>query len=144
MSINYCTLGSNTVDSFCSPRRAVVFNRLVLELHPPISAQQSTNSNPQQLRNTAAIARVIAHQRPNFDVDEREPMVYEQPFISVTVELFGATGTQTMDVSAVNIDIVTITGFEFDSSGPEISVNISDFDSSGFDVSVNIRDFEIE
>lgn len=127
MSINYCTLASNTVDSFCSPRRGLVFNKLVLELHPPILVQQSTGGNPQQIRNTAAIARIIAQQRPNFDVDERDPMVYEQPFITVTVELFGATGTQTMDVSAVNVDIVTVTNFDFE-IGPEIAVNIFDFE----------------
>ena len=124
MSINYCTLGSNTIDVFCGPRRGILFNKLVLELHPPI-AQNIGGGNVQQVRNTAAIARVIAQQRPNFDVDDRKPMVYEQPFVTVIVELFGATGTQTMDVSAVNVDIVTITNLNFE-VGPEISVNISD------------------
>lgn len=121
MSINYCTVGSNTVDSFCSPRRRIVFDKLVQELHP-----QRAGGNVQQVRNTAAIAQILARQqqRPHFDVDERDPMVYEQPFISVTVELFGSTGTQTMDVSAANVDIVTITNVEFGSMEPEIVVNI--------------------
>jgi hypothetical protein len=129
MSINYCTLGSNTVDSFCSPRRGIVFNKLVRELHPPIIVPQPTGGNPQSIRNTAAIAQLLARQqRPRFDVDDRDPMVYEQPFISVTVELFGATGTQTMDVSGVNVDIVTVTNLEFGSAESEIVVNIFDFE----------------
>lgn len=128
MSINYCTLASNAVDSFCSPRRGLIFNQLVQELHPPIVNPQVHGGNPQQIRNTAAIAQLLARQqRPHFDVDERDPMVYEQPFISVTVELFGSTGTQTMDVSSANVDIVTVTNVEFGSVEPEIVVNISEF-----------------
>ena len=125
MSINYCTLGSNTIDAFCGPRRGLIFNKLILELHPPV-VQSIGGGNTQQIRNTAAIAHVIAQQRSNFDIDERDPMIYEQPFVTVTVELFGATGTQTMDVSSINVDIVTITGLEFDSTGLEIDVNISE------------------
>ena len=60
-----------------------------------------------------------------FDIDDRDPLVYEQPFVTVKVELFGAEGIQTMDMAS-NVDIVTVTNLEFE-SGPEISVNISDF-----------------
>lgn len=129
MSINYCTLASNTIDVFCGPRRGLVFNKLVQILHPPIVNPQPIGGNPQQVRNTATIAQLLARQqRPHFDVDEREPMVYEQPFISVTVELFGSTGTQTMDVSSVNVDIVSVTNVDFGSVEPEIVVNIQDFE----------------
>ncbi len=131
MAINYCTLGTHTIDTFCGPRRGLILAKLIAELHPPIVNPQPSvgGGNPQQIRNTAAIAQILARQqqRPNFDIDDREPMVYEQPFVSVTVELFGATGTQTMEMSNTNVDIVTVTNFEFD-VGPEIVVNISDFE----------------
>jgi len=133
MSINYCTLASNTIDSFCSPRRGILLAELIAELHPTIVVPQPTGGNPQQIRNDSSIAQQLlarqrAEQRPNFDVDEREPMIYEQPFVTVTVELFGSIGTQTMDVSAINVDIVTVTNMDFGSAEPEIVVNIQDFE----------------
>jgi hypothetical protein len=126
VSINYCTLASSTVDAFCSPRRGVILSRLIAELHPPVV---QGGGNPRVLRDTFGDQylrpRPQVQQRPHYEIDDRDPMKYEQPFVSVTVTLFGDSRTETQDVTA-QVDIVSVTNLEFGTDA-EISVNTSEF-----------------
>ena len=100
MSINACTIDSFTLDSFCSRQRSVVFGRLVPILHPPIPTGVG-GGNPRVLRDTFT--------RPDYDVEDKPVLTFEQPIVAVTVELFGHTGTDTQDVTGANVDFVSVT-----------------------------------
>lgn len=118
MSLNSCTLNSFTVNTFCSPRRGILFNNLVEELHPPIIPV--TGTNPRVLRDVPRIHRP-------FEIENDTVHKFEQPIVSVTVELFGFIGTDTQEVSASSLDFVTVTGFDLgEETESEVHVNITD------------------
>ena len=58
--------------------------------------------------------------------DERAPLTFEQPQVTVSVEIFGFSGTDTQDVTGTNVDFVTVHDFTVSASMPdgEITVNI--------------------
>lgn len=112
MALNACSINSFTIDA---GRCRDKFADLIPILHPPIVTISGTN--PRVLRDT--------FRRPDFDVDDRPPLVYEQPIVSVTAEIFGFSGTDTQDVSAVNTDFVSVTEFNVDDAS--VIVNIFDF-----------------
>ena len=117
MSINYCTISSSSVDSFCGNRRQIVLNRLINELHPPVPAQRR-GGNPTHVKYPIPAIRR--------DRDER----WEQPTITpteldkivVTAEFNGLLGSSQQDIDG-RLDFVYVTDLEFE--GEEVSVNIS-------------------
>jgi hypothetical protein len=122
MAINACTINDFTIDGRrCSDK----FSRLIPILHPPTVV----GTNPRVLRDNYQVPRPFDFEKP----DERPTWTFEQPFITVTVELDGVTGNQTLDVSAPQLDFVTVTNFSIHAAGQVteqeelITVNITDF-----------------
>lgn len=66
--------------------------------------------------------------RPRIDRPDEKPQIIEQPFITVTAEIMGLAGSETLDV--VNrLDFVTVTDLQFEDSGdPGLSVNITEME----------------
>jgi hypothetical protein len=122
MSINFCTLTSASVDTFCGNRRGIVLNQLLAKKYPP-PVQHAKGGNPRVLRDTFAVP-------PPFEFEDRPTLTYEQPWITVEVEFGGKKGSQTVDNDAQR-DFVSVTGLEVASHSDdedEITVNIEDFE----------------
>jgi hypothetical protein len=100
MSINACTLNRATVDTFCSPRRAIVFAKLVDELHP-VYPPQATASKTH-----------LGYAPYRDEEDDRPTLKFEQPIITVHVDILGFSGSDTQDISGAQLDFVTVTDFE--------------------------------
>lgn len=111
MSINACTLANTTVDTFCSPRRALVFAKLVAELHPVYTPQATTSKTH------------LGYAPYREEDDDRPTLKFEQPIITVHVDILGFSGSDTQDISGVQLDFVTVTDFEHVGA---IDVSISD------------------
>ena len=118
MALNACTINGFTLNGRrCSTR----FSALVDVLHPPTPIV-STGGNPRVLRDT------VRYERP-FEIEDTPNLTFEQPIVSVAVEILGFSGTDTQDVSGVQVDFVSVsdlmvTGQEIDDA--LIGVNISD------------------
>jgi hypothetical protein len=126
MSINFCTIASSPVDGFCGTQRAKVLARLIPILHPAVPPVVTTGTNPRVLRDT------FKFNRP-FEIEDQPTLTFEQPTVTVSAEIFGYYGTDTQDVSAAQVDFVSISDFEFGSSVHEpdhdagvIAVNITE------------------
>lgn len=113
MAINYCTISSSSIDSFCGARRAIVFNRLVSQLHPTV---RTVGGNP------AHVATKIPALRPR----EREEMRYEKPTeldkILVSANINGISGSELQNYNQ-RLDLVFITNLK--NVSQSINVNIS-------------------
>lgn len=112
MAINFCTLTSSTLDAFCGSRRALVLNQLLTQKYPV----QGTNNSSVRSTKVAPV---------NFEPAEREEesvLTFEQPIVTVTVEMFGMTGQDTQNVMSSHIDFVTVTHLEVETE--EIIVSI--------------------
>jgi hypothetical protein len=113
VSINFCTLTSETVSSFCGIQRAKIFARLVPLLHPPV---------PTNVIGGNRINRQYEH---NSYPDNDTHLTFEQPFIIVSAELFGIMGMEKYEVFD-ELNFVSITDFEILSN--TLNVNITDFE----------------
>lgn len=125
MSINFCTIASSPVDGFCGTQRAKVLARLIPILHPT-PAPAVSGTNPRVLRDT------FKFNRP-FEIEDQPTLTFEQPTVTVSVEILGFAGSDTQDVSAVQVDFVSVSDFEFGTSAHEpddhadvIAVNITE------------------
>lgn len=116
MSINSCTIDSFTIDSFCSRQRQLTIARLVPILHPPTPVTSSGGGNPRVLRDTWFDRR---------EEEEKPVLTFEQPIVSVTVEIFGFSGTDTQDVMGSQVDFVTVTNLEVQRELEELQMSIS-------------------
>jgi hypothetical protein len=145
MSINFCSIDRSSINSFCGSRRQVVLDRLLDEKYPVAPPAVITRGgNPQNIRNQFQIARP-------FEYEEQPVLTFEQPFITVSVELHGKTGSQTLEnqpqahfvtVTGLAIEptlMVSVSDMDFD-TGPMVTVSDLDFDDP---VSVNISDLNI-
>ena len=113
MAINSCSINGFTLHGRrCSDK----FAALVPILHPPIVA--STGTNPRVLRDTFQLPR-------QFEIEDQPHLTFEQPIITVTAEIFGVSGSDTQDVSAAQLDFVTVTDLELEPT-LSIDVNITD------------------
>ena len=105
MAINACSINAFTINGRqCRTNIAALITRL----HPP-----AIGGNARAERYTPYVER-----------EERPTLVYEQPIVSVTVEILGFIGTDTQDVTATSADIVVLTNLEL--GGEQPSVNITD------------------
>ncbi len=105
MAINACSINGFTINGRrCSTNIAA----LIEQLHPTPAISGS--------------ARRERYIHQPIEQDERPQLVYEQPIVSVTVEILGFTGTDTQDVSTASAELVTVSNFEFDA----ISITITD------------------
>ena len=119
MSINACSIDASSVNTFCSPRRGIVFNNLSNILHPTTPPFVQSGSS-RVLRDT-----FIAP--PEFEIDDRPTITFEQPEVTIAVELLGTVGAETQNVAAPQLDFVTVTNLEVGEVEPIIAVNITDF-----------------
>lgn len=118
MSINACTIDASTVNTFCSPRRGIVFNNLSNILHPTTPPFVQAGSS-RVLRDTSPFA-------PQFEIDDQPIVTFEQPEVTISVELFGVVGTETQNVAGAQADFVTVTNLTVDGVEPIVGVNITD------------------
>lgn len=100
MSINACTIASSSIHTFCSPRRAAVFNSLVSILHPVAPPPSVGKSH-------------LGVAPPRFEIEDQPTLRFEQPFVSVSVEILGFSGTDTRDNISVQTDFVSVTDLSF-------------------------------
>lgn len=134
MSINYCTIGKNSIDGFCGNQRAKVLSRLIHEAGHDIIVVPPTPTPRPSSGGTSIGIRSGFDFRPDVRSPpfRREPEAQrplqpqEQPFITVSAEILGMKGQETLEVSP-RLDFVTVTDLEIN-EGPEITVNISDME----------------
>lgn len=128
MAINYCTISSNTVDGFCNAQRAKVLARLIDEAGHG-SVQPPT---PHGHGGTGGISHGPTPGRPIYSPQyrlpqvDREPLTYEQPFITVTADIFAFHGSETQETT-VRLDFVTVTDLEINSEDV-VTVNITEME----------------
>ncbi len=116
MAINACSINSFTINA---GRCRNKFSELSEILHPVSTPVVGTN--PRVLRDTFNFARP-------FEIEDQHVFTFEQPIVTVTVEMFGVSSSETQDVSAAQVDFVSVTGFEVSSDpiNDTIAVNIFD------------------
>lgn len=127
MAINACQINGFTLNG---KKCRDMFAVLIPILRPPVPPITTTGTNPRVLRDTLRIPR-------QFELEDDKVLTFEQPIVTVTVEFYGSTGSETQDVSAVNADFVTVTGLEI----AETPVPVSD---SEMPITVNIFDLNFE
>jgi hypothetical protein len=112
MSINYCTLSSSTVNTFCGAKRALVLARLIPELHPVVPPVPKKGGNVQQ-------AKFQNYRQP----EKWEPPIVptERDRIVVSVEFQNLRGSDEQLITE-HLDIVFIT--ELQVNPTTVSVNI--------------------
>lgn len=137
MSINYCTISTNTLDGFCGNQRAKVLAHLLDEkyavVNPPTphpggggggvgighQGQWGQWSNIPGIQHN--IPQVPRYEPPRID---RDLPAYEQPWITVVVSNFlgDLRGEQTLNATP-QVEFVTVTNLDFEDT--DISVNIT-------------------
>lgn len=129
MSINFCTLTGSTLDTFCGNSRQIILDRLLDEKYatPPVQPFIGTNNSSVSKDFTKKFPHLVRHA---VEDDERPVLTFEQPFITVSAELMGATGSQQQEVTP-RLDFVVASDLNISktttSKEVELSVNISDF-----------------
>ena len=120
MAINACSINGFTLNS---RRCADKFAALIPILHPTLPPITQVGTSNQSMRQ--GVHREI-ERRWELENDERAPLTFEQPQVTVSVEIFGFSGTDTQDVTGTNVDFVTVHDFTVSASMPdgEITVNI--------------------
>lgn len=138
MSINFCTLTNSSVDTFCGNRRSIVLGNLIAEKYPA----PFVGTNNQGIRDTFAQLRpdLVRH----VEVDDRPPIAFEQPFITVEVWMDGVRMAETQE-STQQLDFVSITDVVIGESKPmQEAVSITDFViGEPMSEAVNISDITI-
>jgi hypothetical protein len=148
MSINYCTLGAATVDGFCGTQRAKVLAHLIHQaghdvVVPP--APQPTHGGSGGSSYGPGFRQQINQPQyrrpPELDRNIEAPP-REQPYITVSAEFMGITGSQTIEVTQ-RLDFVTITDLEVNHDA-SITVNISEMQMSNTEdlIMVNVSGME--
>lgn len=118
MSINFCTLTNASVDTFCGNRRSVVLNNLLQKKYPPVTPTVG-NGSGYQVRNEFAFKNPALFARP----EEQPTLNFEQPFITVQVELMGEVATQQLEL-APQLEFVVVSDLQV--TPADVTVNISD------------------
>lgn len=117
MSINFCTLTNSSVDTFCGNRRSIVLGNLINQKYAQIGT------------NNSSVRDSFAKQRPDLvhhvEDDDRQPLVFEQPFITVEVWMDGIRQAQTLE-AVQHLDFVTVTDLSVSTRDASESVNILD------------------
>jgi len=124
MAINFCTIGRDTVDGFCGTQRAKVLATLIHEAGHDIVVVPPKAPIGHSGGSTFG--------RPQASMQYRQPLPIEKPtiptelpFITVSAEVFGMSGSETLEVTT-RLDFVVVTDLEMNVS--EIAVNISDME----------------
>lgn len=141
MSINACTIDSTSIDGFCGTIRAKVFARLVEQKYGTVQPPA-----PPPIPGGGGWAGGLGPGAfptpPRHDPFPFPPLPSENPYVTVTADLFGLKGQETLNkqtqdifVTARNVDIedadsitISVKGFEFEEDEEEITVNIRDLE----------------
>lgn len=115
MAINACTIDGFTINS---RRCANKFAALIPILHP-LAPIQNGVGNPRVHRDTFVPPR---EEQERFDTQFQ----FEQPIVTVSAEIFGFSGSDTQDVSAAQVDFVSVTEFRVQDD-EQVLVNITEF-----------------
>lgn len=142
MAINYCTIGTMTVDGFCGKQRAKVLARLIHEaghdaVVPPNPAPNPGHSGGSISYGPGPYAPPVRPNVPNQWANIRPPEYrpqdfnrnlppVEQPVITVAAEIWTMRGSETVEVTP-RLDFITITDLEFNHEAV-ITVNISEME----------------
>lgn len=103
MAINACTINGFTLHA---RRCASQWERLIPVLHPfPPGGDGGAGG--------AAAGNKYAKvpQYAPYEIDDRPDLTFEQPFITVSVEILGFSGVDTQEVSAMDTDFVSVSDF---------------------------------
>jgi hypothetical protein len=118
MALNQCTINGFTLNSRrCSDK----FAALVPILHPTVTPVTG-GGNPRVLRDT------FRFDHRQYEIEDDRKLTFEQPQVTVSVEIFGFSGYDTQDVTGTSVDFVTAHDFTVTAAMPdgEITVNIPD------------------
>lgn len=110
MSINYCTVSSSSLDSFCGAKRAIVFNRLVKELRPTPTPSSLGGGKG------AHLSVIPSSLSSRFSSRDTQPVFRPTEFAVVTVQASfnGMIGAVSQDVTSGTLDLVYLTNLEID------------------------------
>ena len=110
MSINACSINAQTINALCRRRQVV----------PPVVEQplgHGSTALGQDIRNLIP---------PRYEIEDREPVNFELPDVTVAVLLDGKVYTQTLNVSDAQLSFVAISNLKLSDELSDVSVNISD------------------
>jgi len=121
MAINFCTIGQDPIDGFCGIQRSKILARLIHEVgHDVVPPKPHPPAGGMDIGGAGFWSPFRSQDLPH----NVQPV--EQPFITVTAEIFGMVGSQTLEASA-RLDFVLVTDLEINTL-PEIAVNISEME----------------
>ena len=119
MAINACTINAFTINS-ARCRRPNLF--------PPNPPQQilGTNNSSVSIGFAKQYPHLVRH--VEHDIEDHPPLVFEQPFITVSAELLGSAGSQTIEAKQ-QLEFVSVIDLKVGEPIKQtaVSVNISDF-----------------
>jgi hypothetical protein len=120
MSINSCSINSQTIDAICGSRRAIIIQDLLnrIPVQPTGKAHQQ-HVNPDTTINLNIFRRDVDREEEEIDVK-----TLELPQISVTVSMNGQDHIHTLDRDHV-VPMVSVYGTTLKPSVP-IDINITD------------------
>lgn len=113
MAINFCTLNSFTIDTFCGVRRGLIVDELIKKKYPV-----SLAGGGRALRQ---------YSRPSENVLDNLPWTFDSPNIRVTVRMDDVAGDDIQSAAENNL-FVLVKNIDLDGESPPVSVNISDFE----------------
>lgn len=102
MAINFCTVGSYTVNTFCGEIRALVLDRLIEEAHGPINPPKPPvlgGAGGASMRHDAPIINYL-----------------DLPYVTISVEFLGKEGTLTVAKDTKHY-FVTVSDLQIDDYG---------------------------
>lgn len=124
MSINFCTLSNSSVDSFCGNRRAIVLDRLIDELRPPVTDKKVSNGGWTKQRPPAYFKGI---NQPRWEQPEAPKYVpTELDTVIVSVTFNGITSTDSQAIDNSRLDLVTVTDIHVNPVSVSVDVNIAD------------------
>jgi len=131
MAINYCTLSGYTLDTFCGNIRQKVLDRLIDEKYPDIPVPPHGGGGGAGTRPGWSFPYHTPFQPPTEREEDDLQLPLEQPFVTVSAQLLGASGAQTLEMKQ-QLDFVVVVGLKVDDADlpPVVAVNITDFNIS--------------
>lgn len=119
MSINFCTLTSSSVDSFCGNQRSKILTRLIPILHPPhVPGTGAGTPHTDAVYQAYMRARSREHEKW-----EPPPVPTELERVVVEVTFANIKGSDAQDIKP-GFDLVTVTDLTIEPT--KVDVNITD------------------
>ena len=119
MSINSCSINSQTIDAICGSRRAIIIQDLLNRL--PV---EGTKAHQQHVNPDTTINLNIFRRDVDRDEEEIDVKTLELPQITITVSMNGQDYIHTLDRDHI-VPMISVYGMTSKESKP-ININISD------------------